>query len=223
MHKKLEADLISIAHRILQLKNKEDVAVLYKEAKEVYEKLAVLNYIDNYVNTTPANKQKKEAIAAAIFDKKATTNLDAVAKIQIEEESKPVFVDINATTFKDDVTDIGAKKGSFEQEMKDAISADVATNLFEKAEKVNPNKKSLNQTLTQNNLQIGLNDRIAFVKHLFNNSQEDFNRVLSQLNTFKTEKEALTFVANMVKPDYDWSNKEEYEERLLTLIERKFS
>ena len=74
----------------------------------------------------------------------------------------------------------------------------------------------------KNNLQIGLNDRIAFVKHLFDGSQEDFNRVLSQLNSFKTENESKKFIDEFVKPDYDWSNKEDYENRLINLIERKF-
>jgi hypothetical protein len=84
-------------------------------------------------------------------------------------------------------------------------------------------KKSLNETLVQKNIQIGLNDRIAFVKHLFEGSQEDFNRVMSQLNSFKEEKEAKRFLNKMVKSDYDWSGKEEYEERFLNLLERKFS
>ena len=63
---------------------------------------------------------------------------------------------------------------------------------------------------------------IAFVKHLFEGNQEDFNRVLSQLNSFKEENEAKDFLRRMVKPDYDWSSKQDYEERLINLIERKF-
>jgi len=35
MHKKLAADLTSIAHSILQLKNKEDVLVLKEKAYQV--------------------------------------------------------------------------------------------------------------------------------------------------------------------------------------------
>ncbi|MGB2273171.1 MAG: hypothetical protein ACPH2K_02240, partial [Flavicella sp.] len=81
----------------------------------------------------------------------------------------------------------------------------------------------INDTLVRGNLQIGLNDRIAFVKHLFEGSQEDFNRVVSQLNTLKTEKEAVNFVTGMVKLDYDWSGKEAYEERFISLITRKFA
>ena len=38
MKKRLEADLISIAHRILQLKNKSDINQLYLETQKLYEK-----------------------------------------------------------------------------------------------------------------------------------------------------------------------------------------
>ena len=100
---------------------------------------------------------------------------------------------------------------------KDTISVDVMADLFEKAD-----SKSLNDRL-QNTIQIGLNDRIAFVKHLFDDNQNDFNRVVSQLNTFKTEKEARRFINKMVKPDYDWSDKEAYETRLFEIIERRFA
>ena len=107
---------------------------------------------------------------------------------------------------------------TLEEELEDTISVDVAADLFEKA----PEKKSLNDALQQN-LQIGLNDRIAFVKNLFDGSQGDFNRVVSQINSFKTEKEAKKFINKMVKPDYNWSDQEEYEERFISLIERKFA
>lgn len=93
--------------------------------------------------------------------------------------------------------------------------------IAEKAE-ATAQKKSLNEKLTQSTLKIGLNDRIAFVKHLFNQSQEDFNRVLSQVNSFEELSEAEQFIEHIVKPEYGWSNKEEYEERFMELIRSKF-
>ena len=54
MKKKLEADLISIAHRILKLKNKSEINQLYLETQKLYEKLAVLKFIDeNFDNVKP--------------------------------------------------------------------------------------------------------------------------------------------------------------------------
>jgi hypothetical protein len=47
--------------------------------------------------------------------------------------------------------------------------------------------------------------------------------VISQLNTFKTEKEATQFINKMVKPDYNWSEQEELEIRFLEIIDRRFA
>lgn len=82
--------------------------------------------------------------------------------------------------------------------------------------------KSVNDQLGKGAIQVGLNDRIAFVKHLFNDSQSDFNRVLSQLNTLDTYLESMYFIENLVKPDYDWDDKKPYEERLINLVKKRF-
>ncbi len=83
--------------------------------------------------------------------------------------------------------------------------------------------KSLNDRMAKGII-IGLNDRIAFMNHLFNNSSEDYNRVLSQLMTINTFEEAKEFIDSMVKPDYNnWIGKEEYEQRFMEIIEKKFS
>lgn len=82
---------------------------------------------------------------------------------------------------------------------------------------------SLNERLSKG-ITIGLNDRIAFMKHLFNNSSEDYNRVLSQLITFDNFADAKHFIENMVKPDYsNWEGKEEYEQRFMEIVEKRFS
>ena len=288
MHKKLAADLTSLAHSILQMKNKEDVLSLKQMAHEVYEKLAVLAYVDEYINTTPNAIESKEEILEKIsqetIDEEMESELDEILEELFEEESEdelvvefvaeeneehvviafedeeeksvsepedkaagkevkteedkqePVlkvveeiieqpFDELEQTLFssddfvKEDNKTVEDKKVvTLEEELEDTISVDVAADLFEKSTE----KKSLNDTL-QSNIQIGLNDRIAFVKNLFEGNQGDFNRVVSQLNTFKTEKEAKKFINKMVKPDYNWTNQEEYEERFMSIIERKFA
>jgi hypothetical protein len=50
MKKRLEADLVSIAHRIF-LKNKSDVNQLFWNPK-LYEKLSVLRFVNEHYGTT---------------------------------------------------------------------------------------------------------------------------------------------------------------------------
>lgn len=280
MHKKLAADLTSLAHSILQMKNKEDVFVLQKKAHEVYEKLSVLAYVEEYINNTPNPEHTKEELLEKIenivkevkeepevVDEVIDQKIDEVkvkpeetkdvVKHDLEEEEKmatedeveeveeiveeskeeevpseepEVIVEAFAEEIQEEKVDETQEEGLFasepekeekelptlEEELQDTIAVDVVADLFE-----NASKKSLNDKL-QGDIQIGLNDRIAFVKNLFDGSQEDFNRVVSQLNTLKTEKEAKKFINKMVKPDYDWTEKEELEERFMSIVERKF-
>ena len=82
---------------------------------------------------------------------------------------------------------------------------------------------SLNDKLKANALHIDLNDKIAFIKHLFGGQNIDYERVISQLNTAETFDSAKYFILEMVKPDYNnWEGKEEYETRFLDIVERKF-
>jgi hypothetical protein len=296
MHKKLAADLTSLAHSILQMKNKEDVFALKTKAHEVYEKLAVLAFVEEYINNTPNPDHSKEELVAMVknatdlIDKELPNNAtEQTLQEEVIDSSESIEQDVenNSSLTKDewlqdpDVQDFLERadepgpwseeddkiqtvggltndKGSgfmdfqkkqdefdgmdldkdgivtteeeiredikpsndlptLEEELKDTISADVVLDLFDNAQ-----KKSLNDKL-QGDIQIGLNDRIAFVKNLFGGSQEDFNRVVSQLNSFKTLKEAKKFINKMVKPDYDWTDKEEVEERFMSIVERKFS
>ncbi len=289
MHKKLEADLMSLAHSILQMKNRDDVFALEAKAKVISSKLSMLAFVETYVNTTPNLKETKEELIASVekaFEIKEVPNViqDEIAIVQelevsneklittivateevveeevveeevVEEEKEEEFIEetlpsavdvaddlfieatenvileqpfdaLEATLFPSEVSEETPEEAgedseeikihTLEEELKDTIPVDVMANLFEMAQPV-----SLNDTLTKN-IQIGLNDRIAFVKNLFDGSQEDFNRVLSQLNSFKTEKEAIKFINKMVKPDYNWDEQEEFETRFMEIIQRKF-
>lgn len=253
MHKKLERDLVSLAHSILQMKNKEDVFLLKKTAKEVYEKLSILAFVEEYVNTTPNLENSKEEliekVSVAIENKENSTQIEKNISVEKTEEKKPDIAldefkkeeatnkieeiteqpfdeletimfseNDTAINFKNDKKDVGEKKTpTLEDELQDTISVDFMADLFENAQ-----PKSLNDKFAKN-IQIDLNDRIAFVKNLFHNEHENYNRVISQLNTFKTEKEAKKFINKMVKPDYNWEKHEDLEIRFMEIIERKFA
>ena len=282
MHKKLESDLISLAHSILQMKNKENVFLLKQKAYEIYEKLSVLAFVEEYVNTTPGIQVKKEELILKVEEAykvkdQISKEVDEASKVEvIEEDFKEVLLDVEKEKTNIDIEDSFPKEEknlkeiadqsidevkefleveevseteqpfndleslifgdaeiekiedpsediqerkdlTLEEELDDTIPVDIIADLFEPLK-----PSSLNDKL-QTNIQIGLNDRIVFVKNLFEGSQEDFNRVISQLNTFKTEKEAKKFITKMVKPDYNWSEKEELENRLITIIEKRFA
>jgi ribosomal protein S3AE len=132
------------------------------------------------------------------------------------EENKDNLEDLFEPTFDSIKEDFSQK-----EEFKDTISLDETEKLFE-TKRTETKPVSLNDKLLGRKIQVGLNDRIAFVNSLFNFNQSDFNRILNELNSFETEIEAKNYIQNSIKKKYDWSGKEDVEERFILLVERKF-
>ncbi len=331
MKKRLEADLISIAHRILQIKDKSDTDQLYLETQKLYEKLSVLRFVEkNYGQTLPTignySEIEKEiegffdltplhqsdetaaavnieqiAVTEEVSSETATSELNEDSQEKIEEETvisedfnevdanielpteenqeeqvldqepnpiteesaieneetqplepfEPAFElaaepEIEDQNKKDATVQISfedllglnynepqfikvedAAKDNSDQvaasEVKSEILTEEPVNTLENhIEKEAANSISLNDKFSKG-IEIDLNDRLAFVKHLFGNSNEDYNRVMNQLITYDNFYETKSFIDEMVKPDYDnWEGKEEYEERFMDIIEKKF-
>lgn len=305
MKKRLEAELISIAHRILKLKNKSEVDQLYKETQKLYETLSVLKfYQDSF-------EQVKEDVSLEVLEEKLAVALEVspeeivaptveavepaveeeavvmVEEVEVEEVEEVQEVQVEDTpeaVVEDEVEQedeeeneeeeatVAAEDKEEEQpalafqpifsldhedeeaETEDDIEpAETASEITPETKRVvveeflgesyvdpvfvKPNEVSLFAAPTEEvpafkspvvnesakSIAIGLNDRIGFVKHLFDESNEDFNRVLSQLNSFDTFEEAKNFIDDMVKPDYNnWQGNEDYAERFMELIEHKF-
>ena len=305
MKKKLEADLISIAHKVLQMKNKSDVNQLYLETQKLYEKLSILRFVeDHFEGAKPTIGQAEIAEKIKhLFEENHLSEIKPVVvhdEIVIEEinNEEVVTEDILVDEIEEEIVEVAAEvpEMDFEEEeitfdeseelevsndfgfqpafeldveydeepvkkqeavqisFDDLLGENYSETLFVKVDPVEnvpsaiaietesaidwesdtdqisemaltenePKTVSLNETLSKG-IKIDLNDRIAFVKHLFGNSDEDYNRVLNQLITYDSFEEAQNFIEDMVKPDYNsWEGKEDYSQRFIEIIEKKF-
>ncbi|SFZ90308.1 hypothetical protein SAMN05428642_101859 [Flaviramulus basaltis] len=247
MKKKLESELISIAHRILKLRGKEDVVKMHAEVTELYEKLSVLKFAhENSEGDIPTIGSDSSffGMLDEAFNNKISDTIEVEDKIYInlddvenDEIMEPVMNKIKdmVSHMPEDIEEIDTvfeeaiptkKYNKFDFD--DITAGFEDTPIFEPVAKgkngVSNEKKSLNEKLKIGGFNIGLNDKIAFIKHLFDGESEDYNRVLSQLNTLESFEDAKRFIENMVKPDYNnWVDKEEFEDRFLQIIESKFN
>jgi len=310
MKKKLEADLMSIAHRVLQMKNKSDINQLCLETQKLYEKLSILRFVEEHFGGAKPTIGQAEVVAKMkqffeennMFEvKPATTKIEIVAdeefiteevvsyeteEEEIADDEVPEETELEFNEIEPDEEGEGEKVAeeepaklddasflpAFELDLEDEekidapkkveaiqisfeelLGADYSDTLFVKADskkevtspldfeipKVNSIQEEYKEELISENMEtktvslneklskginIDLNDRIAFVKHLFGNSDEDYNRVMNQLITYGSFEEAHNFIDDMVKPDYNsWEGKEDYEQRFLEIIEKKFA
>lgn len=217
-------ELKVLAENILKNDQANDIASRLSQSRELYEKLLVLRH-------ELAQEEESKALAqeeilesepqqvAEIMEpvQDDATEPEMVSSTENIEEEPPLSLnDLFVPTF-DGIKEDMSQKAEF----KDTISLDETEKLFQ-VKKEEPRQLSLNDKLVGSSIQIGLNDRIAFVNKLFSFSQSDFNKVLSRLNEYNTKEEALKYFQYQVKPNYNWRGKEDLEERFISLIERKF-
>ena len=241
MKRKLESELMSIAHRILKLRGKEDINKMHTEVAALYEKLTVLKFAqENFEDSIPTigNDSSFFGMLDTAFNNKVSDNIEIEDKIYVNmdeneneaimepaiEKIKDMVAQMPGETHHvDDFLDTVIPKTQFHKNDLEEITADFTEMpVFEKVNKTNE-KKSLNEKLKTGALNIGLNDKIAFIKHLFDGKNEDYERVISQINTSDSFLDAKNFIQGIVKPDYNnWTDKEDIEVRFLEIIESKF-
>jgi hypothetical protein len=246
MKKKLESELVSIAHRILKLKGKADVIKMHTEVTELHEKLSVLKFAhENFEGDIPTIGSDSSffGMLDSTFNNKISDNIEVGDKVYVNldddrgeaimepvmEKIKDMVAQMPPETHEVDAMLDAAlpTQKSIKNDLEDLTAGfkDMPVfepvNLSKNGESID--KKSLNEKLNTGGIKVGLNDKIAFIKHLFEGKNEDYDRVLSQINTTVSFKEATQFIQNIVKPDYNnWAGKEEFEERFMQIIESKF-
>ena len=85
-----------------------------------------------------------------------------------------------------------------------------------------PEIKNINDRFNKT-LRIDLNDRLAFIKNLFEGDTASYEKVLSQIVTFESWEEVFNFIDVQVKTEYDnWNKNEEIADRFLAILQKNF-
>ena len=176
----------------------------------------VMEKIKDLVAQMPEESQKVDALLEEVLPRKEFHKNDL-------EEFASNFQEMPVFERKDDVATSVKTEKIKESEIQTQAEVKVAPGLAENPTHNDVDKpKSLNDSLGRG-INIGLNDRLAFIKHLFDGKTEDYTRVLSQISTQPTFEEAEDFIKGKVKPGYNyWLNKDEYTKRFMKIIEKSF-
>ena len=248
MKKKLESELVSVAHRILKLAGREDIDKMHEEVSILYEKLTVLKFAqENFEDDMPTigNDSSFFDMLDTAFNNKVSDNIEVENKtyINLDEVEDDGIMEPVMEKIKDMVAQMPEEAEQVDamfadvqpKEAPTTIEFDTITSGFAEIPEFEPLEdaqkreadnasKSLNDKLKGESLKIDLNDKLAFIKHLFEGKNEDYDRVISQINTIHSLGEARKLILEMVKPDYNnWNGKEKYEERFIEIVESKFN
>ena len=99
MKKKIEGELISIAHRLLKLKNHTETIQLLEEVKKLYEQLSLLKFYE--ANTALVNEEFSEAFFEEKVEKIIVGSIEVVdeEEIYLEMASKEHIAQIEEEFF----------------------------------------------------------------------------------------------------------------------------
>jgi hypothetical protein len=252
MKKQLESELISIAHKILKLTGRDDLGKMQTEIELLYQKITILKFIEGHHNGHLPESIKEdlsffeplEPVSSGPAQKEVNVEKELEPTLlteQLEEKTTPAVEDVEREPTQAPETN---EQQTLEEASKNASSLVENTNTSSDAlehdlSELSPSyaqlpifdaideatqQTSLNDQLKPQGFQIGLNDRLAFVKSLFENSNEDYERVLSQLITLDSYEEAKNLLDSIIKPDYNnWEGQEDVESRFLEIIENNFN
>ena len=240
MKKQLESELIGIAHNILKLAGREDLGKMENEISTLYKKITILkfledNRLDSIINIKELNPSFFDSLSPTepriqkinVVNQNHLNTTKQLQKTPAEKKSKAIRKTNNdgETTQKEVALE---KKANLFSETKESDLSALSPSfsqlpIFDAKHDISE-KQLLNDKLKPKGFQIGLNDRLAFVKGLFNNSNEDYDRALSQIKILDTYNDATNLLETVIKPDYNnWKDQEELEARFLEIIEDKFN
>lgn len=84
-------------------------------------------------------------------------------------------------------------------------------------------RPSLNEILAASDVKMDLNDRIAFINHLFDGDAEAFETSVSYIFSLTDIDVANEYIIEILKPSYNnWFEKEKYERRFAEIVLRHF-
>jgi hypothetical protein len=136
MKKKIEGELISIAHRLLKLKNHTETVQLHEEVKKLYEQLTLLKFYE--ANTALVNEEFSEQL----FEEKVAKIVVGTIEVEDEEEeeimemaSKEHIAQIEEELFENNEISHEAFPGNGDDEIEMASKehiAQIKEELFEK-------------------------------------------------------------------------------------------
>jgi hypothetical protein len=216
MPNKIHQQLKQLAKEILEMEKPYDYQKVYDATLLLFERLILIKNAEGF------NKDFWEDLETN-FDQavdfiKGQPEAETAAENFNDREELPPIMD----TIKEIVKEIPETKPS----VADLFQENSKELSFERKEEVpsteKETQKSLNDKFSKG-LQVDLNDRLAFIKYLFDQNANDYQRAISQIATLQTWEHAQKFILEMIKPDYNqWEGKEQYEIRFLKIVENNF-
>jgi len=223
-----------------------DIDLAMSKVRNLYDILLKLNAHDTYVSeyqskekltiNKPSEKQEFERIEEVIQKEPQKTTKTPETKQEIENEL--IIKEIKKPEIKKEIEPV--KKIAFieeekpkkvqEKQKKQESSSEIMADKFQSktymhdtftkgSSDKNVSSKMKSKPITDINSAIGLNDKFVYVRELFNGNKDQFVETIQLLNNFDTFENALDYLQENFKWDYE----EPIVVKLVELVRRKYT
>ena len=251
MKKKIEGQIKALASQLLLDESRMDVATMKERIGALYDQVVILEYLESQIQGAKIDEDKAALDSKSYREQNWFREPEPIPKPEhkddlvepLMEKIKDIVAQMPEESQQVDelLKEVLPEPRLMKNDLEEFASDYPDTPVFERKEGEQSNgapattqvkiaddeskAKSLNDTLTSGQgFNIGLNDRLAFIKHLFNGKAEEYTSVLNHISGLHSFDEADTYIKGKVKPSYNyWLNKDEFVERFMNVVERSFS
>ena len=224
MTEKIKAVLVEWAEMVLKNQAHWDMDDIHKAIQKLYE----ISIFQKFLTEESSNSERWKRHQAEL-----SAVLDTLTgpRTNFTEKKEDLEVPPMMETIKNMVTEMPEPENYerlFDSVEKPPVFVPKAPKTAEKDDKPEQSiveaeeRKNLNDHFAKS-LSIDLNDRMAFIKHLFQDNIKSYEAVISQIVTFEQWHEVEDFLGGKVKIEYPhWEEKKPIEERFLAILKNSF-
>ena len=217
MPNKIHHKLKQLAKEILEMDEPYDYQKVYEGTLLLFERLILIK------NAKGFNKDFREDL-----ETNSDQTVDFFKTQPSSETTQLKFSDLEemSSIMDDNIKEIVKEVPETKTSVADLFNENSEELSFERKGVETGNEKGIQKSLNDKfskGLKVDLNDRSAFIKHLFDQNTKDYQRAISQIATLQSWEHAQKFILEIIKPDYNyWEGKEQYEIRFLKIVENNF-
>ena len=218
----LQQKLVELAQSIVDTSEDLEISLIIEKIQELHKWAVVYEFISQQKDDSQ-NWQKH------LQELSETLNLSNTA---IPESEEPHEVAPLIETIKNMIPEMPEDPPSIPGLLEDVPSPPVFVKKESQQEPTQETPPTLSDTSPKPNLNdkyhnktgFGLNDRLAFINHLFQGNATDFNRVVSQISTLDDWTAVESYLNDYIQPEYPhWTEKPELVERFIDHLKKNFT
>jgi uncharacterized protein with von Willebrand factor type A (vWA) domain len=211
MKESLHAEIVFLANRISKMKSTSSLEKYYDLIVELFEKIILLKNNFKIEKSNLENQLEKNNVHL-ISEQTNLIYVDDKNTVQpLMETIKEMIPEMLENKFESNILNQGPTNFSFQK--KESSFSDIE----------NKTSTKLNDQFAKI-FKVDVNDRSAFIKKLFDNKTDEYEKVMKKISSIHNWKLIDVFINNEVKPKYkSWKDNLKVEKRFFNIIKKQFN